>query len=63
MVVSTDNNLRAVIQYAVEYLKVKHIIVCSHYEWGGVKATLHPRNMGQLIAGFKLYAMCNNFLK
>jgi carbonic anhydrase len=42
LVISTDNNLNAVVQYAIEYLKVKHIIICGHYECGGVKALFIP---------------------
>jgi carbonic anhydrase len=48
LVVSTDNNLNAVVQYAVAHLKVKYIIICGHYECGGIKAALNPSDMGQL---------------
>lgn len=48
LVNSNDNNLNAVVQYAVEHLKVNHIIVCGHYECGGVKAAMNPSDLGQL---------------
>lgn len=45
---NVDLNVMSVLNYAVRHLKVNHVVVCGHYNCGGVKAAMQPKDMGIL---------------
>lgn len=48
LVNNVDLNVMSVLNYAVRHLKVNHVVVCGHYNCGGVKAAMQPKDMGIL---------------
>jgi carbonic anhydrase len=48
LVPNNDGSSASVIHYAVNHLRVKHVVVCGHYYCGGVKAAMQPADLGEL---------------
>ena len=46
MVIHTDLNCLSVLQYAIDVLKVKHVVVCGHYDCGGINAAMDGNRHG-----------------
>ena len=48
LVIHTDLNLMSVVEYAIDTLKVNHVVICGHYGCGGVRAALSHLNLGMI---------------
>lgn len=48
LVNNVDLSVMSVVNYAIRHLKVNHVVVCGHYNCGGVKAAMEPRDLGIL---------------
>jgi carbonic anhydrase len=64
-VVHSDPNCQSVLQFAVDILKVRHVIVCGHYNCGGVHAALNKTPMGSLVDSWirnvrDVYSKCSD---
>lgn len=49
LVVNTDVNVLSVLDYAVNHLKIKHVVVCGHYGCGGIKAAMSNEDFNQVL--------------
>ncbi len=48
MVITVDLNVMSVVEYAIQHLKVNHVVICGHYGCGGVKAAMQSADLGLL---------------
>jgi len=63
LVYHDDQNLMSVMEYAVKYLKVKYVIVCGHYNCGGVKAAMTGIDNAKLTSWTRMVAETKSSLK